>query len=122
MKHIVRSPYQLLLLATGVLLLFISLMSLIFPLIPGLLFLMLALMVIGRVFPAMKAWVDQNKILSRIQDRIERLDGRSVLTFAKVAALIVVQAAVTAMAFAWRLMRRVTRRSPPTRALFHDPR
>ena len=122
MKHIVRSPYQLLLLATGVLLLFISLMSLIFPLIPGLLFLMLALMVIGRVFPAMKAWVDRNKILSRIQDRIERLDGRSVLTFAKVAALIVVQAAVTAMAFAWRLVRRVTRRSPLTRALFHDPR
>lgn len=122
MKHIIRSPYQLLLLATGVLLLFISLMSLIFPLIPGLLFLVLALMVIGRVFPAMKAWVDRNKILSRIQDRIERLDGRSVLTFAKVAALIVVQAAVTAMAFAWRLVRRVTRRSPLTRALFHDPR
>ena len=122
MKHILRSPYQLLLLITGVLLLFIGLVGLIFPLIPGLLFLVLALMVIGRVIPSVKAWVDRNETLSGIQDRVERLDGRSVLTFAKVAALTLVQAAVTTMAFTWRLVRRMTRRAPPTRALFHDPR
>ena len=122
MKHILRSPYQLLLLITGVLLLFIGLVGLIFPLIPGLLFLVLALMVIGRVIPSVKAWVDRNETLSRIQNRVERLDGRSVLTFAKVAALTLVQAAVTTMAFTWRRVRRMTRRTPPTRALFHDPR
>ena len=67
MKHILRSPYQLLLLITGVLLLFIGLVGLIFPLIPGLLFLVLALMVIGRVIPSVKAWVDRNETLSHTE-------------------------------------------------------
>ncbi|MEM7364344.1 MAG: DUF454 family protein, partial [Pseudomonadota bacterium] len=109
MKQILRSPYQLLLLATGVLLLFIGLVGLIFPLIPGLLFLVLALMVIGKVFPSVKSWAGQNKTLSNVQQRIERLDGHSVLTMAKVAAFAVVQGAVATLVFTTRLLGRVVR-------------
>ena len=60
-------------LAISALMLMIGLAGIIIPIIPGLLFLAVALFYLGKVFPSIKSLSDSHPVLGKVNDRIDQM-------------------------------------------------
>ena len=88
---------KLVYLAISVLMLMIGLAGIIIPIIPGLLFLAVALFYLGKVFPSIKSKSDSHPVLGKVNDRIDQMSEIKMWDRIKVAALMSAEAATSAI-------------------------
>ena len=88
---------KLVYLAISVLMLIIGLAGIIIPIIPGLLFLAVALFYLGKVFPSIKSLSDSHPVLGKVNDRIDQMSEIKMWDRIKVAALMSAEAATSAI-------------------------
>ena len=88
---------KLVYLAISVLMLMIGLAGIIIPIIPGLLFLAVALFYLGKVFPSIKSLSDSHPVLGKVNDRIDQMAEITMWDRIKVAALMSAEAATSAI-------------------------
>ncbi len=79
-------------LAIALLMLVIGLAGIIIPIIPGLLFLAVALFYLGKVFPSIKSMSDNHPILGKVNDRFDQMASVKIWDRIRVAALMSVEA------------------------------
>jgi len=77
--------------------LMIGLAGIIIPIIPGLLFLAVALFYLGKVFPSIKSLSDSHPVLGKVNDRIDQMAEITMWDRIKVAALMSAEAATSAI-------------------------
>jgi len=88
---------KLVYLAISVLMLMVGLAGIILPIIPGLLFLAVALFYLGKVFPSIKSLSDSHPVLGKVNDRIDQMSEVKMWDRVKVAGLMSLEAAASAI-------------------------
>ncbi len=86
---ILKSPRQMIYAVLGVSLLLLGLIGLVIPVIPGLLFLFLAIYLLGKVSSRVKRWSDGNSAIAGVHRHFDRMGQVSVLDRVRVGALMV---------------------------------
>lgn len=106
---------KLVYLAISVLMLMIGLAGIIIPVIPGLLFLAAALFYLGKVFPSIKSLSDSHPVLGKVNDRIDQMAEIKMWDRIKVAALMSVEAAASAISAVLTYgAEKIRKHKPPT--------
>ena len=82
--------------------LMVGLLGLLIPIIPGILFLALSLLLLGKVSERIHRWIHSKPSFSRFVHRIEHLDRLTVRNKMKATGLLALQSFVGFAAFLWR--------------------
>lgn len=90
--------HKLIYLVIAVVCIMIGIVGLIIPIIPGVLFLVAAIFLMGKVSTRVKQWSDQQPLIQKIQNRLHRLQGASALNQMKVVALMSLESLVSGLA------------------------
>jgi|TARA_B110000977_G_scaffold54661_1_gene74517 uncharacterized membrane protein YbaN (DUF454 family) len=90
--------HKLIYLVIAVVCIMIGIVGLIIPVIPGVLFLVAAIFLMGKVSTRVKRWSDQQPLIQKIQHRLHRVQGASVLNQMKVVALMSLETLVSGLA------------------------
>ncbi|MEX0943767.1 MAG: DUF454 family protein [Pseudomonadales bacterium] len=85
----VNSPMKVIYLVVGALLLALGLIGLVIPIIPGILFLIAAVYVLGKVSRRVRRWGQNNHTYRSVSSRFERMGHVSVLDRIKVTGLMI---------------------------------
>lgn len=112
-KQLAISPMKILYLALGLAFLVLGVIGLIFPLIPGVLFLVGAIYLLGKVSTRVKAWSATSDTYMGVERRVALLGGVDWPNRIKLGALMTIDAVVKGVdktiTGASRLVRRLTR-------------
>jgi uncharacterized membrane protein YbaN (DUF454 family) len=90
--------HKVIYLVIAVVCIMIGIVGLIIPIIPGVLFLVAAIFLMGKVSTRVKQWSDQQPLIQKIQNRLHRLQGASALNQMKVVALMSLESLVSGLA------------------------
>lgn len=91
---ILKSPRHMIYALLGVALLLLGLIGLVIPVIPGLLFLFVAVYLLGKVSTRVKRWSDGNATLAGVHRQFDRMGQVSVLDRVRVGSLMLLGAVV----------------------------
>lgn len=80
--------------ALAVVFLFLGILGLIIPIIPGIIFLVLAILLASKVSRRIRVWSDGQPLLAKLKRRTERLESVDWSTRTKVAALMMLQGTI----------------------------
>jgi uncharacterized membrane protein YbaN (DUF454 family) len=97
--------HKLIYLVIAVVCIMIGIVGLIIPIIPGVLFLVAAIFLMGKVSTRVKQWSDQQPLIQKIQNRLHRLQGASALNQMKVVALMSLESLVSGLAVVFSRVR-----------------
>lgn len=105
------SPMKVVYLVVGVMLLGLGLIGLVMPIIPGILFLIAAIFVLGKVSRRVRRWGQSNDTYRAVSARFERMSHVGVMDRVKVTVLMlaggVARSVDAAVSSATQLFRRV---------------
>ena len=87
--------HKVIYLVIAVVCIMIGIVGLIIPIIPGVLFLVAAIFLMGKVSTRVKQWSDQQPLIQKIQNRLQ---GASALNQMKVVALMSLESLVSGLA------------------------
>lgn len=97
--------HKVIYLVIAVVCIMIGIVGLIIPIIPGVLFLVAAIFLMGKVSTRVKQWSDQQPLIQKIQNRLHRLQGASALNQMKVVALMSLESLVSGLAVVFSRVR-----------------
>ena len=100
-------PMKLVYLAIAAICIMIGIAGLIIPIIPGVLFLFLAVFMLGRVSRRFKRWSEAHPVFESVQNQFHKLGQVDMVSRAKVLALMSVNMMVTSLAVVTRSVRRL---------------
>lgn len=102
--------HKLVYLVIAVVCIMIGIVGLIIPVIPGILFLVAAIFLMGKVSTRVKRWSDQQPMIQKIQNRLHRVQGASVLNQMKVVALMSLESLVSGLEAVFSRVKSLTSR------------
>lgn len=108
-----NSPMKVVYLVVGVMLLILGLIGLVIPIIPGILFLIAAVFVLGKVSRRVRRWGQSNDTYRSVSGRFERMNHVGVMDRVKVTVLMlaggIARSVDVAVTSATQLFRRAVR-------------
>ena len=90
------SPMKIIYLALGVVLLLIGLVGLLFPIIPGILFIAVSLFLLGKASTRVRRFAESNEHLRRMNSRMEAMGEVPVFDRIRLGGWMVLESAVSA--------------------------
>jgi len=81
-------PHKVIYLVIAVMCIMLGFAGLILPIIPGFLFILLAVYCLSKVSHRFKRWADKQSVLQELQNKVERINTVNVLSRGKVIALM----------------------------------